>query len=188
MVVRACSGTVVIPHPILQAADELASLHEARWGAPADAVGEIDRARAGLVRDIDRWVTLEKPPESGAAYRHTETVGMVIDRIAEFFIDAQATSGADTTEPQRHYAWQRLSELVLAYSDLSFEISAGIRRLPDFTYPAVEEHSSERRPAPRAGETTPATADREPEPARHEPTPRPHRPSRTARSESTPPK
>jgi hypothetical protein len=143
MVLQACSGAVVIPHPVLEAAYELASLHEARSDAAGDAVREIDRARAGLVHDVDCWVSGEKPPESGAAYRHTETVGMVVDRIAEFSVAAHAALVEGASEIRRHYAWQRLTELALAYSDLSFEISAGIRRLPDFTYPAAEEHSSE---------------------------------------------
>ncbi|MGQ4598681.1 DUF4254 domain-containing protein [Nocardia sp. R6R-6] len=134
MVLQACSGTVAVPHPILQAAYELASLHEAR--SSADASDEIDCAQARLVRDIDCWVAAEKPPEFGAAYRHTETVGMVIDRIAEFSVAAHCALAEGTSEFQRHYAWRRLAELALAYSDLSFEISAGIRRLPDFTYPA----------------------------------------------------
>jgi hypothetical protein len=34
-------------------------------------------------------------------------------------------------------AWQRLAELTVGYTDLSFEISAGVRRLPDLTVPAA---------------------------------------------------
>ncbi|MQY21581.1 hypothetical protein NRB20_46940 [Nocardia sp. RB20] len=58
---------------------------------------------------------------------------MVIDRIAEFSTAAHAALKHGVPEPNRHYLWQRLSEISLAYSDLAFEIHTGVRKVPDFT-------------------------------------------------------
>jgi hypothetical protein len=125
------AGTVAIEHPVLRAAYE-ASLHEARSERNAD-VGAIDGERARLVSRIDEWVTSEKRPAYDAAYLHTETVGMVIDRLAEFSVDARATSEPGIPRLQLRYAQRRRTELSVAYGDLCFEISAGTRRLPDFS-------------------------------------------------------
>ncbi|WP_378733303.1 DUF4254 domain-containing protein [Nocardia brasiliensis] len=122
---------MAIPHPVLQAAYELASLHEARLDAAAD-VGAVDRERARLICRIDGWVDAEQPPASDAAYLHTETVGMVIDRLAQLSADVHAATERNTSTLQFHHARHCLNELALAYGDLAFEVSSGIRRLPDF--------------------------------------------------------
>ncbi|WP_327094661.1 DUF4254 domain-containing protein [Nocardia vinacea] len=142
MVLQACAGTVAIEHPVLRAAYELASLHEARSEGNAN-VGAIDGERARLVGRIDDWVTSAKRPVYDAAYLHTETVGMVIDRLAEFSVDARAASEPSIPSLQLRYAQRRLTELSVAYSDLCFEISAGTRRLPNFSFPATEGDSTE---------------------------------------------
>lgn len=142
MILQACAGTVAIEHPVLRAAYELASLHEARSEGNAD-VGAIDGERARLVSRIDDWVTSEKRPAYDAAYLHTETVGMVIDRIAEFSVDARAASEPNTPPPLLRYTQRRLTELCDAYSDLCFEISSGTRRLPDFSFTTTEEDSTD---------------------------------------------
>ncbi|WP_225732232.1 MULTISPECIES: DUF4254 domain-containing protein [unclassified Nocardia] len=135
MVLEACAGTVVVPHPILQAAYELASLHEARLGTAVDTTNEIDCARAKLMHDIDCWVSAEKPQPLEAAYLHTESVGMVVDRIAQFSVDAHTALAYGLPESQVHHRWQRLAELAVGYSDLAFEISTGTRALPDLCTP-----------------------------------------------------
>jgi hypothetical protein len=142
MILQACAGTVAIPHPVLQAAYELSSLHEARLDATAD-LRAIDHERAGLVCRIDGWVSDEQPPAFDAAYRHTETVGMVIDRLAQFVVDAHAASKQTGPILPFRYAQHRLTELARAYSDLSFEIAAGTRRLPDFSFPVAEGNPTE---------------------------------------------
>ncbi|WP_433192140.1 hypothetical protein ACQP1G_25705 [Nocardia sp. CA-107356] len=58
---------------------------------------------------------------------HTETVGLVSDRIADARVRAETvpTTAATTAEPRVHTAWHRLLELVDGYDDV-----AGSRRLP----------------------------------------------------------
>ncbi|WP_433523866.1 DUF4254 domain-containing protein [Nocardia pseudovaccinii] len=138
MILQACAGSVAIEHPVLHAAYELASLHEARSEGSAD-VCAIDGERARLVSRIDEWVTSANHPAYDAAYLHTETVGMVIDRLAEFSVDARVASEPGIPRLQLRYAQRRLAELSVAYSDLCFEISAGTRRLPDFSFATTEE-------------------------------------------------
>ncbi|MFE9321877.1 DUF4254 domain-containing protein [Nocardia sp. NPDC052278] len=142
MILQACAGTVAIAHPILQDAYELASLHEARLDHSAD-IGTIDRERNRLVSRIDSWVSADQPPTFNAAYRHTETVGMVIDRLAQFSVDARVAAAQGTSTLVSRYTQHRLTELAVAYSDLCFEIAAGTRRLPNFSFPVLERDSPE---------------------------------------------
>ncbi|WP_433757999.1 DUF4254 domain-containing protein [Nocardia sp. CA-135398] len=142
MILQACAGTVAIEHPVLRAAYELASLHEARSEGNAD-VAAIDIERARLVGRIDDWVASAKRPAYDAAYLHTETIGMVIDRLAEFSVDARGASEPNTPPLLLRYAQRRLTELCVAYSDLCFEISAGTRRLPDFSFTTTEGDSTD---------------------------------------------
>ncbi|MEV4238000.1 DUF4254 domain-containing protein [Nocardia sp. NPDC049737] len=133
---------MAIQHPLLQGAYELASLHEARLDQSAD-IGAIDRERDRLVSRIDSWVSTDHPPAFDAAYQHTETVGMVIDRLAQFSVDARIASQQGTSTLQFRYTQHRLTELAVGYSDLCFEIAAGTRRMPDFSFPVPEVDSAE---------------------------------------------
>lgn len=85
------------------------------------------------MREIDRWLSASGTQTPNAPFLHTETVGMVIDRIAEYSVAAQAGSERGILELHRHYLWQRMSEVAVAYEDLASEIHAGRRRVPDLT-------------------------------------------------------
>ncbi|MRH86730.1 DUF4254 domain-containing protein [Nocardia sp. SYP-A9097] len=135
LLLEACSGSVALPHPLLRAAYELASLHEARSIADSDALVEIDCARVQLIHDIDCWTAQELPRPYAAAAMHTETVGMVIDRLAQFSTDAHAALDNSGTECQSHYTWKRLAELSLAYADLAHDLDTRTRRIPDCIAP-----------------------------------------------------
>ncbi|WP_405135695.1 DUF4254 domain-containing protein [Nocardia sp. NBC_01388] len=139
LLLEACTGTVALPHPLLQAAYELASLHEARHVADPEEIVEIDCTRARLIHDIDCWTAQELPRPYAAAALHTETVGMVIDRIAQFSVDAHIALSSPAAECRLHYAWKRLAELSLAYADLSHDLTARTRRIPDYTTPHPED-------------------------------------------------
>lgn len=131
LVLAACAGNMVPPHPILRAANRLSGLHESRARARGDQVRDIDRERAESVRGIDCWVAANKPEVRGGAYLHSESVGTVIDRIAAFAVEARAALDRGVPELERHYLWQRLAQLALAYDDLAHEIFAGRRNVPD---------------------------------------------------------
>lgn len=68
---------------------------------------------------------------------HSETVGMVVDRLALYSTAAHTALTANTTAWDLHCAWQRLAEIALAYDDLVTEIAKGRRRIPEFTAPAM---------------------------------------------------
>ncbi|PPJ24415.1 hypothetical protein C5E45_26520 [Nocardia nova] len=136
---EACNGTVRLNHPVLHAARELAELHSARSAALPAETSAVGRSRAELVRSIDRWVTTHLPQARGASYLHTESVGMVVDRIAHYRSDAHAALNNAVPEPDCHFLWQRLAELAVGYTDLAFEISAGLRNVPALTYPGLAE-------------------------------------------------
>ncbi|WP_157555215.1 DUF4254 domain-containing protein [Nocardia crassostreae] len=132
LLLQACRGLPPDDHPVLRCAGLLADLHERRLTADAGTTAPIDHDRALLVHDIDRWVAAELPKAERDAHLHTETVGTVVDRLAQFSALAYLTL---TTAPDDavNDAAQRLSELALAYEHLAHELAAGHRRLPNLT-------------------------------------------------------
>ncbi|WP_330183630.1 DUF4254 domain-containing protein [Nocardia sp. NBC_01503] len=139
LLLEACAGRVALPHPLLEAAYELASLFEARQSADPAEVIEIDCARAKLVHEVDCWIARELPRPYAAAALHTETVGMVVDRLAQFSVAARTALGAPARECSLHYTWKRLAELSLAYADLSHDLNLRTRRIPDYIAPLLED-------------------------------------------------
>jgi len=138
LLLEACRGLTYDGHPVLKCACRLSELHEQRLSAAPGPTLDIDRDRAQLVSDIDRWVATELPRAHGGARMHTETVGTVIDRLAQFSALAYLSL---THEPDRviHDAWRRLSELAVAYDHLAGEVTAGLCRLPDLSGHRDEE-------------------------------------------------
>ncbi|MFI5776026.1 DUF4254 domain-containing protein [Nocardia sp. NPDC051570] len=142
LILEACAGRVHLPHPVLRAAGELADLHRARLAVAAPMRSEIDCCRVALVHEVDRWVASVMPVPHGAAWMHTETVGTVVDRLAEFSVNAYVALEQSTSQWELHLAWQRLAELSLGYSDMAFGIAAGTLRVPDFGAPRVNAAES----------------------------------------------
>ncbi|NKY54098.1 DUF4254 domain-containing protein [Nocardia vermiculata] len=132
LLLEACRGLTNDGHPVLKCAYRLSELHEQRLSVAPGLTLDIDRDRAQLVSEIDSWVADELPRPHGAARMHTETVGTVIDRLAQFSALAYLTL---TSEPEQlmHDAWRRLTELAVAYDDLAGEVTAGLCRLPDLS-------------------------------------------------------
>ncbi|MGQ4597238.1 DUF4254 domain-containing protein [Nocardia sp. R6R-6] len=128
-VLQACRGDAEEGNPLLRCAHELAGLHEHRLSSEGDSLNQIDLVRASLVREIDRWITIQLPPAHAAARMHTETMGSVIDRMAQLTAHAYAALGG-AAEWDLWDSWQRLAELAVGYDDLAAEVCAGIRRLP----------------------------------------------------------
>lgn len=130
-VLHACRGcpAAVARHPVLSAAAELAELHARHTGHPRPDVDEIDWQRSTLMVVIDKWVTASTLTPFPATRVHTETVGQVVDRIAQFTVDAyRALTG--TADDECHHVCARLADLSTAYQDLIDELAAGTRRLP----------------------------------------------------------
>ncbi|WP_246181026.1 DUF4254 domain-containing protein [Nocardia ninae] len=140
LLVRACRGHRVVGGPLLWFARDLAVLHERRLvgrGGSVDTdptvVLEIERRRVELVMAIDDWVARSVPQHRLGATLHTETVGAVIDRLAESSVRAHhALMTLDAHDERLHGAWHHLAELADAYDDLVRDILAGRRRLPEW--------------------------------------------------------
>ncbi|MFI1918897.1 DUF4254 domain-containing protein [Nocardia sp. NPDC020380] len=132
LLLQACRGLPPDDHPVLYCAGLLADLHERRLTATAGATDPIDHDRARLVHDIDRWVAAELPRAARDAHLHTETVGTVVDRLAQFSALAYLTLATSPDGAVRD-AGQRLTELAIAYEHLAGDLAAGRRRLPNLT-------------------------------------------------------
>ncbi|MFX0580091.1 DUF4254 domain-containing protein [Nocardia nepalensis] len=127
-VLRACRGVEHAAHPLLRAVYELTCLHESRL-ADHCRTDDIDCRRAKLVRQINHWVHAHLPPAHGSASVHTETLGAVLDRLAQYTATAYAAL-ASATDYDLGDAWEALAELAIGYEDLADELAAGRRRLP----------------------------------------------------------
>jgi Protein of unknown function (DUF4254) len=144
LLAQACAGTVRQQHPLLIAGSELARLHESKLERSNSDIPEIDCARAHVIHKVDCWVSAHAPEAVGAAFLHTETMGMVIDRMAEYSVAARVALEQGVSEPHIHYLWHRVSEIALGYADLVFEVSIGRRRLPDLADPWATQQVSAR--------------------------------------------
>ncbi|GAA5068435.1 DUF4254 domain-containing protein [Nocardia callitridis] len=118
-------------------------------------------ARADYIRTIDRWTATNLPRPPGGAYLHSETLGTVIDRIANYTATAHAALAADD-EWDLWFAWERLAEISLAYEDLATELSLGRRRLPTATPADQQLATSESCVEPTRSQQDPSAQDRHP--------------------------
>ncbi|MCM6778907.1 DUF4254 domain-containing protein [Nocardia sp. CDC159] len=152
---------------VLEAAYQLAQCHERRRRAHQAAhvpdassshvaacsqlVEDIDLTRAKLIAHIDNWVAEHIPHRRGASL-HTETLGAVIDRMAEKWVAAQHAIGLPArnghgkkdsraratvisrhgVDSEAHLHWVRLAELADGYKDLITDVIEHRRRLPVF--------------------------------------------------------
>lgn len=134
-VLAACRGFPPIEDVVLlDAAGELTVLHQAREHSLPCEVEEIDWHRARLMCAIDDWVVESVPAPGPDARVHTQTMGQVIDRLAQVTVHAYvALVGA----PDRLFldTADQLTALAAGYQDLADELEQGLRRLPDITIP-----------------------------------------------------
>ncbi|MFE9321879.1 DUF4254 domain-containing protein [Nocardia sp. NPDC052278] len=129
-VLAACRGLpTMTDHPMLDAAGELAILHQTREHTPLRALEHIDRQRTRVMSAIDQWVVAATPIPFPAARVSTHTMGQVIDQLAQLAVH---THIALATAPDGLFydASLQLAEAADAYQDLADELSCGIRRLP----------------------------------------------------------
>ncbi|MFC4126592.1 hypothetical protein [Nocardia rhizosphaerae] len=116
-------------HPLLDAAGELATLHQLRERTPLSEVATLDRRRGQLMRAIDRWAILAAPVPFAAADEHCETLGGLVDRIAGHSV-AAFVSLAGAPDSVYYDEWVRLEDLARTYQRLVDELWAGVRTLP----------------------------------------------------------
>ncbi|HEY0688571.1 MAG TPA: DUF4254 domain-containing protein [Kribbella sp.] len=151
-VVRAFSTTPTV-HPLLAAAAGLATHHQLRAAAhqltgdpdaddhlvaaAARTVNAADAACAVLIDRIDVWAATELT-ECRAAALHTESLGQLIDRLAELWMRWHLLNAGDHPVGREHarVVFQQLGELSTAYDDLISDLSRGRRRLPIHQIPS----------------------------------------------------
>ncbi|UAK31956.1 DUF4254 domain-containing protein [Nocardia asteroides] len=126
----ACRGfPLPADDPVLSAAAELAVLHQRREQTAWEALAVIDTHRARLMDTIDTWVQVLIPQPVSGAQVHTETMGQVIDRIAQLTAHTY-TALAGASEEVFCESAEVVDDLAIAYTDLVEELLAGSRRLP----------------------------------------------------------
>jgi hypothetical protein len=134
-VLAACRGfPIFTDHPMLDAAGELAVLHQTRERTPSCELVEIDWQRTRLMQVIDRWVTLVTPIPFPAARLHTHTMGQVVDQLAQLTVHTYIALAA-APDSLCYDASVRLDELGDGYQDLADELVRGPCRLPEITTP-----------------------------------------------------
>ncbi|MGY1876358.1 DUF4254 domain-containing protein [Nocardia gipuzkoensis] len=114
---------------VLSAAAELAVLHQRREQTAWEALAVIDAHRARLMDTIDTWVQVVIPEPVSGARVHTQTMGQVIDRLAQLTAHTYTTL-AGASEEVFWPSAEILDDLAIAYADLVEELLAGTRRLP----------------------------------------------------------
>ncbi|MEV0359401.1 DUF4254 domain-containing protein [Nocardia sp. NPDC050697] len=129
----ACRGfPLPTDDPVLDAAADLALLHQQREQTPHSALEVIDTERSRLMATIDTWVHLVIPEPTSGARVHTQTMGQVIDRLAQLTAYTY-TALASASEDVFVEAMDFVDDLGTAYTDLVTELLAGTRRLPTTT-------------------------------------------------------
>ncbi|WP_435590816.1 hypothetical protein [Nocardia sp. bgisy118] len=129
-ILAACRGfPPVQDDPILDAAAELAVLHQSREQTPISGLAGLDRHRGELMSTIDCWVRMVTPVPFAAARVHTHTMGQVIDRLAQLTVLTYIALSAAYDEVF-YDSTDFLDELADGYEFLAEELAQGIRRLP----------------------------------------------------------
>jgi hypothetical protein len=117
------SGTVC------RRAHELVEIHQ-RAHVGADSFQQLNSRRADLVRALDRWARRLPPPSPGAR-AHSDSLGTLIDRMADVAAHAFHLLRTDEIGGDRmHAAWTHLAVLELEYADLVRDVAAGRRYVP----------------------------------------------------------
>ncbi|WP_068069312.1 hypothetical protein [Nocardia xishanensis] len=127
--VAACRGLPHDDHPMLEAAGELAQLHVLRERTPGYEMAKLDRRRVQLIRSIDRWMTLATPVPGGGR-PNSETVGGMVDRLAQLIAQACVPLAA-APDSVFHDVWSQVVDLAERYQDLVDALQAGTREVPD---------------------------------------------------------
>lgn len=116
--------------PLCREAHALVQLHRCSRESP-ERDDEFGFRRGDIVVGMDRWVAGQGPRPVADAPLHPESVGALINRMAEAAEHAMhilRTEGPNTDN--MHAAWTQLAELEVEYADLARELIVGHLRLP----------------------------------------------------------
>ncbi|WP_406279130.1 hypothetical protein OH799_11440 [Nocardia sp. NBC_00881] len=135
VLLAACRGfPTITEHPMLDAAGELAVLHQTWEQTPWCALEDINWHRTRLMHDIDEWVSWATPIPFPGAKTHTHTMGQVVDQLAQ--LTAQTYIALAAAPDGLFYDVRaQVDEFGDAYQDLADDLACGIRRLPLLTTP-----------------------------------------------------
>lgn len=124
----AIRGHHVGEHPLVKLAHELGALHHREL---TEIGSDCHDGKAELVIALDIWVAEHLPTPHPDATVHSETLGAVIDRLADAQVRAYHLLMAVAPGDQAvRTAWHRLAELVDDYTDLITALAQRSRRLP----------------------------------------------------------
>ncbi|MEV0339435.1 DUF4254 domain-containing protein [Nocardia sp. NPDC050713] len=124
----AIRGHNVGVHPLAKSAHQFGLLYQRRL---AGLTNESNCSRDEFILAVDMWVADHLPVPHPSSTLHTETLGAVINRLAEAQVRAyHLLMTVDPADPSVHAAWYRLAELVDGYTDLTKEVTRRARRLP----------------------------------------------------------
>ncbi|MGW4328717.1 DUF4254 domain-containing protein [Nocardia sp. NPDC004573] len=125
--IRYVAGDKPGDHLVTRWARALAHLHRTRRIDPGRAA-DVDRRRAELVTQINRWVTTHLASATGAA-----DVGPAADALAGAYVDVEALLLAqeEVTEETLHAAWTQVGYLATQWADLVSAVMDGQPCPPD---------------------------------------------------------
>lgn len=128
----AIRGHHVGPHPLARRARTLGEIHTQLLADPEQPI--LLARRRESIAAIDRWLAPRLPRPHPSATARSDTVGMVIDRIATAQVQAlDELMNRAADHPIVHESWCRLAKLVEDYNDLITAIDRRSRWLPTLT-------------------------------------------------------
>ncbi|MBF6351718.1 MULTISPECIES: DUF4254 domain-containing protein [Nocardia] len=119
-------------HELYRTARCLVNLHICRNSGTGHArLADLDRRRAELMDEIDEWSIRQLPIHRNEPVIRPESLGRVIDRLADAWARANRDSvAAPTSRRTTQMNWLRLAELVGGYNNLLADVRTVQDRLP----------------------------------------------------------
>ena len=151
-------------HLVLTAGRQLAQRHLEQWAAEdacrdhvendklvaraKRAIDQMNAERSRLIDEIDAWAAQHLSAAAGATL-HTETLGLLVDRLAVAWIRSrqltQCASHNPSLDATARRAIDQLTELCAAFDALVEDLRRGRRRLPDWR--TLKSYGAARQPS-----------------------------------------
>lgn len=123
------ANEIQLAHPLVAAAAELASLY-------AESGDDTAHARIVVMRRIDAYTARVLPTPTESAVLHTETVSMVLARMAGYTADL----GNPFDRNRLKAVWGPLDELIRGIDALFIDLLAGRRVVPVSIWWPTDSH------------------------------------------------